>query len=175
MNDSGHRSGCPINLAVEVFGDRWSLIVLRDMMFGNRRHFREFLTQSLEGIASNILADRLKSLTASGMITKREDPTHRQKAIYSLTEKSIALVPVFAQLGAWGRTWMPASEDLSIRAQILEDGGPEMWKAMMAELRHIHLGTPAPSGPSVLAHLQTAYEEKVASMGKSGQGPTAPA
>ena len=56
------RSGCPINMAVETFGDRWSLLVLRDVMFGNRRHFRELLAGSEEGIASNILADRLKRL-----------------------------------------------------------------------------------------------------------------
>jgi DNA-binding HxlR family transcriptional regulator len=56
------RSGCPINLSLEIFGDRWSLIVIRDMMFGNRRHFREQLSQSEEGIASNILSARLKHL-----------------------------------------------------------------------------------------------------------------
>ena len=56
------RSGCPINLSLEVLGDKWSLLVIRDMMFGNRRHFRELLTKSEEGISSNILADRLKTL-----------------------------------------------------------------------------------------------------------------
>jgi DNA-binding HxlR family transcriptional regulator len=97
------RSGCPINLTLELLGDRWSLIVIRDMMFGNRRHFRELLSQSEEGIASNILSARLKRLLDLGMITKADDPTHKQKAIYSLTEKAIELVPVFAMLGAWGR------------------------------------------------------------------------
>ena len=57
-----HRSGCPINLSLEVFGDKWSLIVIRDMMFGNRRHFNELLAGSDEGIASNVLADRLQRL-----------------------------------------------------------------------------------------------------------------
>ena len=75
------RSGCPINLTLEVLGDRWSLIVVRDLMFGNRRHFRELLTRSEEGIASNILADRLKRLTEAGLITRADDPTHKQKAI----------------------------------------------------------------------------------------------
>jgi len=56
------RSGCPINLTLEVVGDKWSLLIIRDMIFGNRRHFRELLTKSEEGIASNILADRLKTL-----------------------------------------------------------------------------------------------------------------
>src|SRR5262245_11014584 len=83
------RSGCPINLTLEVLGDRWSLIVIRDMMFGNRRHFRELQSQSMEGIASNILADRLKRLVEAGLLTRADDPSHKQKAIYSLTEKAI--------------------------------------------------------------------------------------
>ena len=94
------RSGCPINLALEVLGDRWSLIVIRDIMFGNHRHFRELLTRSQEGIASNILAARLKRLLAAGLLSHRDDPAHRQKGIYSLTEKAIQLVPVLVQLGA---------------------------------------------------------------------------
>src|SRR5260370_19921129 len=93
-----HRSGCPINLTLEMLGDRWSLIVVRDIMFGNRRHYRELLNQSEEGIASNILADRLKRLVEAGLLTRRDDPTHRQKAIYRLTEPSIQLVPLLAQM-----------------------------------------------------------------------------
>ena len=88
-----HRSGCPINLTLEALGDRWSLIVIRDIMFGNRRHFRDLLGGNEEGIASNILAARLKRLVALGLLTRLDDPTHRQKAIYSLTEPAIALVP----------------------------------------------------------------------------------
>jgi DNA-binding HxlR family transcriptional regulator len=63
------RSGCPINLTVEALGDRWSLIVIRDVMFGDRRHFRELLSRSEEGIASNILAARLKHLVEAGLLT----------------------------------------------------------------------------------------------------------
>lgn len=161
MQETVHRSGCPINLSVEVFGDKWSLIILRDMMFANRRHFRELLSNSMEGIASNILADRLKRLTDEGMLTRADDPTHKQKAIYSLTEKAIQLVPVFAMIGAWGRHHLPASEELSIRAQLLEEGGPRMWDDFMDELRHIHLGTPA-TRRSVVTELRQAYEETVA-------------
>src|SRR3954467_8589322 len=83
------RSGCPINLTLEVVGDKWSLLIIRDMMFGNRRHFRELLTRSEEGISSNILADRLKTLLDQGVITRDDDPTHKQKGIYSLTEQGI--------------------------------------------------------------------------------------
>jgi len=156
-----HRSGCPINLSLEVFGDRWSLIILRDMIFGGKRHFRELLNGSIEGIASNILADRLKRLMELGMLTKADDPSHKQKAIYSLTEPAIQLVPLLAHMGAWGRRHRPVSEELSIRAEILEEGGPALWEAFMTELRHLHLGAPAPK-VSVFAQLQSAYEAVLA-------------
>ena len=160
MKDA-RRSGCPINLTLEILGDRWSLIVLRDMMFGNRRHFRELLTKSEEGIASNILADRLRRLVEEGLISKADDPSHKQKALYSLTEMGIALVPVFAMMGAWGRRFLPVTEDLSIRAELLEDGGPDMWEAFMEELRAIHLGALKPAR-SVFNELQAAYLATVA-------------
>lgn len=158
------RSGCPINLAMEVFGDRWSLIVLRDIMFGNRRHFRELLGQSEEGIASNILAARLKRLLALGLVTKLDDPSHSQKAIYSLTEPAIQLVPVLAAIGAWGRRHLPVSEDLSIRAELLEQGGPALWDAFMDDLRKIHLADPIGGATGVvtspvLARLTAAFLE----------------
>ncbi|MBR0648526.1 helix-turn-helix transcriptional regulator [Roseomonas terrae] len=155
--DTPHRSGCPINLTLEVLGDRWSLIVIRDVIFGNVRHFRELLQRSKEGIASNILADRLKRLVAAGLLTRRDDPTHRQKAIYSLTEPAIQLLPLLAQMGAWGRRHTRSSPDLSIRAQLLEEGGPALWEEFMNELRHRHLGAADP-GTNVLGKLTAAYE-----------------
>ncbi|CAN7257544.1 helix-turn-helix domain-containing protein [Pararhizobium sp. LjRoot235] len=159
--DIAHRSGCPINLTLEMLGDRWSLIVIRDIMFGNRRHFRELLTQSEEGIASNVLADRLKRLTEKGLLSRTGDPSHKQKGIYSLTEPSIQLVPLLAQMGAWGRRHTPVSEELSIRAELLEQGGPPMWAAFMEELRSLHTGAPAPQR-SVFSELQAAYLAVVA-------------
>lgn len=156
---SEHRSGCPINLATEVLGDRWTLVVLRDVMFGNRRYFRELLLGSEEGIASNILAARLRSLTKNGMLTRAGDERHRQKIRYSLTEASIELVPVMAALGSWGRRHMPVSHELAVRAELLELGGPPLWDRFMDELREMHLGTPRPPGtPSVFGELQAAYE-----------------
>ncbi|WP_186388607.1 helix-turn-helix domain-containing protein [Stappia sp. TSB10P1A] len=163
MQDIERRSGCPINLAMEVLGDRWSLVVIRDMMFGNRRHFRELLTRSEEGIASNILAARLKRLVALGLVTRRDDPSHSQKAIYSLAEPAIQLVPVLAMLGAWGRRHLPVSEELSIRAQLLEEGGEPMWTAFMDDLRRLHLENPVAGASGaivspVLADLTRAFE-----------------
>lgn len=156
-----HRSGCPINLTLEVLGDRWSLIVIRDIMFGNRRHFRELMTLSDEGIASNVLADRLKRLLEAGLLSKSDNPAHKQKAVYSLTDAAIELVPLLVQMGAWGRRHMPASPELSIRAQLLEEGGPPMWESFMAELRSLHRGAPAPER-SVLAELRAAFATALA-------------
>ena len=152
------RSGCPINLTLETFGDRWSLIILRDAMFGGRRRsFRSFLTENLEGIASNILADRLQRLTASGLLERAADPGHKQRVVCSLTESAIELVPLMAMMGSWGVRHAQPSIELSARAQVLETGGPVLWAAFMEELRHIHLGSPAPAS-SALARMQAAYE-----------------
>jgi DNA-binding HxlR family transcriptional regulator len=108
-----NRSGCPINLTLETLGDRWSLIVILDVMFGTRRHYGELLRCSEEGIASNILANRLKHLVSAGLLSRTTDPRHTQKAVHSLTDASIELVPLLAQLGAWGLRHTRVSRELS--------------------------------------------------------------
>ena len=160
------RSYCPINLSLEIFGDAWTLLVLRDLMFGGKRHFRELL-QSDEGISSNILAERLARLVEHGILTKRDDPSHKQKAIYSLTEQGIELLPILAQMASWGFKYLPVSEELGIRAQLLAEGGPKMWDELMDELREAHLGVEKrrrakSNRPSVGERLQAAYQAVVA-------------
>ncbi len=154
------RSGCPINMAVEAFGDRWTLLVLRDVMFGSRRHFRELLANSEEGIASNILADRLKRLVESGLLT-REETRPGQRATYSLTEAAIQLVPVLAELGAWGTRHRATTPVLRVRAELLAAGGPGMWAQFMDELRELHLGRPRPQpvSPTVMEQLAQAVAD----------------
>ena len=143
MPSTTPRSYCPINLSLELFGDAWTLLVLRDMMFGGKRHFRELL-QSDERISSNILAARLAMLVQNGLLTKADDPTHKQKAIYSLTEKAITLLPVIVQIGAWGSRWVPDARKLDARARKIvreiQEGGPRVWAERMDELRAQHLG-----------------------------------
>jgi DNA-binding HxlR family transcriptional regulator len=170
MNEPS-RSGCPINFTLEVIGDKWSLLIIRDMIFGNRRYFRELLLKSEEGIASNILADRLKTLFDRGIISKATDPNHKQKVIYSVTEMGIELLPVLAQMAVWGFKYLPVSEELGIRAQLLYQGGPKLWRAFMIELREVHRKAPPVTSnniplkskrQSVTAKLQAAYEEVLA-------------
>ena len=99
MEDDDHRSGCPINLSLEVFGDKWSLLILRDMMFGDKRHFCELL-RSEEGIYSNILADRLRKLLGEGMITRR---TTRATSRRRSTPSSRSPSPSYRSSRIWGR------------------------------------------------------------------------
>jgi DNA-binding HxlR family transcriptional regulator len=143
MPDSEPRSYCPINLSLEIFGDSWTLLVLRDMMFAGKRHFRELLHCD-EHISSNILADRLARLVDNGVLTKADDPTHKQKAIYSLTEKGIALLPIVVQIGAWGSRWVPDAKKLEPVARKyireIQEGGPREWAKRMDQLRAEHLG-----------------------------------
>jgi DNA-binding HxlR family transcriptional regulator len=160
-----------MNRMVEVFGDQWSLLVIRDIIFMNRRHFRELLTKSLEGIASNILADRLQMLVKQGIIVKSHDPSHKQKAIYSLTEKGIELVPLLMEMNAWGYKYLPGAR-LRFIARALQKGGPKLRAEFMAELRERHLPKSSPqrktrsprksSGILAMQKVQLAYEAELA-------------
>jgi DNA-binding HxlR family transcriptional regulator len=94
------RSNCSISYALDYLGDKWTLLVLRDLLFHGKRHFREFLA-SEEKIASNILAQRLKQLERAGMIMRRTDPTSRRSVIYSPTEKAADLIPALLELTLW--------------------------------------------------------------------------
>ena len=132
------RSRCPISLALDVFGDKWSLLIIRDLTFAGKRHYRELL-QSEEGISSNVLAERLKRLLDAGIVTKSSDRTHKQKAIYSLTTKGIDLLPVLAQIGIWGRKYQPVTKASAATAAGLEKGGPTLWLGLQADLRRAHL------------------------------------
>lgn len=133
------RSSCPINLSLELLGDRWTLLIIRDLIFAGKRRFREFL-QSDEGISSRTLAERLQTLQDEGVLTRRDDPTHGLKAIYSLTEAGIDLLPVLATLGAWGSQHRDADDKLSRIANELAAGGAPRLERMKEQLRAEHLG-----------------------------------
>jgi DNA-binding HxlR family transcriptional regulator len=94
------RSGCPLNASIEMLGDRWSLLIIRDMMVRRFRTFKEFLASD-EGIATNILADRLRKLEAHGIITSKPDSSDGRKLLYLLTPKGIDLAPVLTEMVLW--------------------------------------------------------------------------
>lgn len=106
MKEIIQRSTCPISFSLDFFGDKWSLLIIRDMMFSNKFTYGEFL-QSDEKISTNILADRLVALEQNGFITRRISTEKKNKIIYSLTEKSIDLVPVIMEYNIWGAKYNP--------------------------------------------------------------------
>ncbi len=116
-----------VSAAIDVLGDRWTLLILRDVIVGDRRHFRALLTGSVEGIASNILADRLVKLVDAGLLV-RGTAARGQRARYSLTEAGIQSLPLIAALGTWGSEWR---------------GGAQPALPSADELRERHLISPA--------------------------------
>lgn len=130
------RSGCPVSLGLDVFGDRWTLLIVRDLMFRGKRHYREMLASD-EHISSNILADRLKLLLAEGIVSAAGDPSHAQKVVYSLTEKGIALYPVLMAISDWSYQYRPVAEQYREEQEgtdVTDDAH------RLAELRRVHLG-----------------------------------
>ncbi len=104
MTRIGRNSKCPVNVAVEVLGDPWSILVVRDIVFYGKRTFGEFLNGD-EQITTSVLTDRLATLTREGILTKSQSPADRRKEHYALTRKGLALIPVLVELANWGVTY----------------------------------------------------------------------
>lgn len=100
------RSACPINFALETFGDPWSLLIIRDIVYFGKHTYGEFL-DSEEGIATNILASRLMHLEQQGIVVKQPHPTEKRKEIYALTEKGLDLIPVLVEMANWSAEYDP--------------------------------------------------------------------
>src|SRR5688500_16692220 len=97
---SARRSNCPISIALETFGDTWSLLIVRDLMFKGLRTFNEFAS-SAEGIASNVLSERLTRLEAAGILVKEPDRSDGRRSRYRLTEKGVHLAPALIEIVLW--------------------------------------------------------------------------
>ncbi len=113
------RSNCPINFALEIFGDKWTLLIVRDLMFRGKIYYGDFM-ESEEKIATNILADRLDILERAGIIKKSQDPKNKTKYIYSLTEKGLDLMPVLVEIVLWSAKYDPktaAPKEFILQAQ----------------------------------------------------------
>jgi DNA-binding HxlR family transcriptional regulator len=109
------RSGCPLNASVEILGDRWSLLIIRDMMLRGFHSYKEF-HDSYEGIATNILVDRLRKLERHGIIATEKDISDGRKVVYLLTEKGMDLAPVLTEMVLWAA----AHEDTQNQALVRE-------------------------------------------------------
>jgi DNA-binding HxlR family transcriptional regulator len=123
---------------LEIAGDKWSMLIIRDIAFEGKRHFRELL-HSEERIASNILTDRLNMLERNGLLNKEADPSHKQKYIYSLTEKSIDLLPLLAEITKWSLKYEPVDTIKHRYSVEIIKGGDKVLTEVRAQLVKDHL------------------------------------
>lgn len=105
------RSNCPVSCALDIWGDKWSLLIVRDLMLFDKKTYGDFL-KSTERIATNILASRLQSLEEHGIITKREHPESKAKVLYMITQKGIELLPMVIETMLWADKYYPASDEI---------------------------------------------------------------
>src|SRR5881275_146104 len=134
------RSDCPLNCWVELLGDKWSLLIIRDLIFFDKHYYNEFLS-STEGISTNILADRLTMLEKDGFIWKDQDQQHKQKIIYRLTEKGIDLLPVIIEIGLWSDKYAvdtPAFKKEMILGSVKKNRSKAL-QAMKKKLFNLHI------------------------------------
>ncbi|WP_282089150.1 winged helix-turn-helix transcriptional regulator [Aquimarina algiphila] len=127
------KSLCPVNQYLEVFGDKWTLLIIRDIMFDGKRYFNE-IRESDEKIASNILTDRLNKLEKSGVILKTRDIKHKQKNIYTLTKTGIDLMPIIIAMSEWSLNHRKVSDKDRIHVSNLIKGGKALQNKMSAAL-----------------------------------------
>ncbi|MEO6284277.1 MAG: helix-turn-helix domain-containing protein [Dyadobacter sp.] len=120
MKPIATRSDCPISFSLDIFGDKWTLLILRDMILHEKNSFSEFMN-SAEGIASNILIDRLNTLHSQGFVTKKASELNKSKFLYTMTEKAIDLVPVLVDLMEWGEKYNKKGEPKALLAKILKN------------------------------------------------------
>ncbi len=106
---SMHWNGCPIRYSAGIIGDKWTMLIIRDLLFKGKKYYGEFMDED-EYIATNILADRLQKLEEKGIVSKSRDPVKKSRIIYGVTEKGIELVPVLLQMMSWSEKYDPDSD-----------------------------------------------------------------
>lgn len=126
------RSACPINAYLEVFGDRWTMLIIRDLLFKGLTHYKDFL-QGGEGVATNILASRLRLLESAGIIDSRNADKDARRRIYRLTSKGLDLAPILVEMVLWGAKHYRTAAPPAILRKMTRDRN-----AFLADLRRTH-------------------------------------
>ncbi|APY09658.1 transcriptional regulator [Winogradskyella sp. J14-2] len=125
------RCNCPFTTALDILGDKWMLVIVKQMLMENKQTFKDF-TESDEGIATNILTTKLKQLEAFGIITKTKLPNNKKSNIYLLTEKGLAMTPIIVELGIWSDNHLR-----DFNPTIVNEGGIELLRSNKAEFTKI--------------------------------------
>lgn len=134
MEKNKTRSDCPISCSLDMFGDKWSLLIMRDMMFANKNTYGDFL-KSAEGIATNILASRLQALEEHQFITRLEHPDSKVKVLYKLTQKAIDLLPIIVEIYTWAEKHLEIPTEIKAMVKDAKKDKPAFVKKMTKELK----------------------------------------
>ena len=124
------RSHCPINFTLEHFGDKWSFLIIRDLMFKGKRHYNEFL-EAGEKVSTSVLGDRLKKLEEMGIISKGEDTVKKSRIRYSLTQKGIDLLPILLEMIIWGSV----KDELTVSPEDFMDQAMQNKELLIKQIR----------------------------------------
>ncbi len=134
MNKSQKRSDCPISCSLDIWGDKWSLLIIRDLMFAKQCTYGDFL-KSAEGIATNILASRLQNLEENKLIEKLNHPDSKAKVLYKLTQKGIDLLPVMIEINLWAEKYSSVPADRKAMLKEVKKDKAGFIKASIKELK----------------------------------------
>ena len=136
MEKAKKRSDCPVSCSLDIWGDKWSLLIIRDLMFAKECTYGDFL-KSAEGIATNILAARLQMLEENRLIEKLDHPDSKAKVLYKLTRKGIDLLPIMIEINLWGEKYFPIPEDRKAMLKEVKKDKAGFIKAMTKELEDL--------------------------------------
>ena len=136
MAKSTSRSDCPISCSLDIWGDKWSLLIIRDLVFAKECTYGDFL-ESPEGIATNILATRLQALEDNGLIEKLEHPESKAKVLYRLTRKGIDLLPVIIEISLWADKYYPIAADMKAMLRDVKKDRAGYIKSMTKTLQNL--------------------------------------
>ena len=134
MDTNKERSDCPLSCSLDVFGDKWSLLIIRDLLFFKKSTYNDFL-KSAEGIATNILASRLKALEENGVIEKSEHPDSKAKILYRLTQKGIDLLPIMMEVYIWADKYFTTPADIKAAIKEAKKDRDKFVKQVTKELK----------------------------------------
>jgi len=134
MNKARKRSDCPVSCSLDIWGDKWSLLIIRDLMFAKECTYGDFL-KAPEGIATNILASRLQALEENEIIEKLDHPESKAKVLYRLTRKGIDLLPVMIEINLWAEKYFPIPADRKAMLREVKKDKTAFIKSMTKELR----------------------------------------
>ena len=133
MKKMKKRSDCPISCSLDIWGDKWSLLIIRDLIFSKKCRYSDFL-KSEEGIATNILATRLQALEENKIIEKSDEPESKSKGYYKLTKMGIDLLPILIEIDLWSEKYFPIPEDIKTILIEIKKDKPGFINKSIAEL-----------------------------------------